>query len=408
MEDFLGQFSAYEANSLIAFGVLLICGTLGGILANKAVWLPTITAFMMVGFILGPHGLNIFNTTLLSEAEPLVDIALGLILYKLGNTLHPRRLLSSKRMLLTSLAETGITFLAVLLTVMLAGYNLIVAALVASISISSSPAILVHVSEEMKAKGPLTEQTKNLVALNNIISFLFFTAVLPFALSTSKFSWTQVLVLPLYRCVVAAAIGTAIAWLVTNIARILSHDEEHYRFTIVAGSIALTMGISLMLNVSLLFSMLTLGIATKGFEKSHAMLSSQGLSEGADLFFIILFVMAGTHLNVEVFSIAGALPFVLALVRSAAKFLGIFSVKRLLLYTNKMCFISGLLIVPMAGMAIGLVTTLQNLVPELGVKVSSVIFTMVILFETIGPFATVAALRMSGEAGHFDEEPENA
>jgi len=404
VDGIISHYGSLEPNTLVAFGLLLLFGVFGGVLANRVSWLPTISAFMLIGLVFGPHGINIFTESILLESELLVDIALGLILYKLGNMIHPRHILRNKTLLLTSLLETSLTFFSVMFIVMACGYNVAIAALIGAISISSSPAVLVHVSEEMKAKGPVTERTKSLVAMNNIISFLCFTAMLPFALSVKKVSWVEILLLPLYRFVIAAAIGVAVAWISTRIASVLRYRDEHYHFTIIAGSIALALGLSMMFHTSLLFSMLTLGVATRGFEKSHAMISTTGLSEGADLFFIILFVMAGAHLNIGAVAVAGFLPFLLVLARIASKFVGIFGVKNRCGHSIKECAATSLLLIPMAGMAIGLVTTLRNLVPEFGDQVSAIILTMVVVFETIGPFVAVAAFRLAGEAEKLDAE----
>ena len=70
-----------ELNTLAVFGILLTAGALGGFLAHRWPWLPSITGFMFVGLVIGPSGLNLLTTEVLSDAHVLVDIALGLILY---------------------------------------------------------------------------------------------------------------------------------------------------------------------------------------------------------------------------------------------------------------------------------------------------------------------------------------
>lgn len=78
-----------EMNVLLIFGVLLAFGTLGGVLAARVRWLPTITGFMALGLIVGPSGIGLLSKESLDSARVLVDIALGLILFQLGVTLHP-------------------------------------------------------------------------------------------------------------------------------------------------------------------------------------------------------------------------------------------------------------------------------------------------------------------------------
>jgi hypothetical protein len=59
----------------------------------------------------------------------------------------------------------------------------------------------------------------------------------------------------------------------------------------------------------------------------------------------------------------------------------------------------GLLLVPMAGLAIGLVNTTEALVPQSAATVSAIVLAAVAVFETIGPPIAALAFRMSGEVG---------
>lgn len=43
-----------SANTLFFFGFLLFCGALGGYVAHRWRWLPSITGFMVVGFVADP------------------------------------------------------------------------------------------------------------------------------------------------------------------------------------------------------------------------------------------------------------------------------------------------------------------------------------------------------------------
>ncbi len=150
-----------HANALVVFGLLRAFGVLGRLLAARARWLPSITGFMILGLLVGPSGLGLLSPQALGDARVLVDIALGLILFKLGVTLHPVKAMRSKRLLVTSLAESLVTF-ALILALMLAlmpaiDAPTVVAVLAAAIAVSSSPAVLIHVAEELRAKGPVAK-----------------------------------------------------------------------------------------------------------------------------------------------------------------------------------------------------------------------------------------------------------
>ena len=66
---------------LMAFGLILVIGALGGFLAHRLHWLPSITGFMLVGFICGPSGLGVLGPEVMAGARIFVDIALVLSEY---------------------------------------------------------------------------------------------------------------------------------------------------------------------------------------------------------------------------------------------------------------------------------------------------------------------------------------
>ena len=110
--DFLPAWPV-EMNTLFFFGFLLFCGALGGFVAHRISWLPSITGFMLVGLIAGPNVLGIFDQESLAQARIVIDIALALILYRLGLSLNIKVLIYDKALLLVSLVESGLTFAAV-------------------------------------------------------------------------------------------------------------------------------------------------------------------------------------------------------------------------------------------------------------------------------------------------------
>jgi len=391
-------------NPLLVFGVALLFGVAGGIWANRLHWMPTITAFMLLGLIIGPNGLQLISKPMLAQSSVLIDIALGLIMYKLGTMLHPYAMLRSRRLLLLSLAETALGYAAVFVAGLMLGLSVIVAALIAAISVSSSPAVLVHVSEEMRAKGPVSYRAKSLVAMNNLFAFVLFTLSLPFGIGAAAGDWSMILGFPLYRLLGAVAVGIAVAWLAVQVARRLRAGDDHFRFAIVIGSVMLTLGICASLNMSALFSPLVMGIAVRWFETSKHKISQVGLGEGGDLFFIVLFVMAGAKIDLANLWTLGIVPVILVLCRGLGKTAGIYVAGRLSGVDNKASAATSMMLMPMAGMAIGLVSTTMKLAPEAGSVIATVTFAMVAILETVGPFLVTRALVLCDEAGKRDPE----
>lgn len=389
---------------LTVFGVLIAVGTLGGLLAKRVRWLPTITGFMAVGLLIGPSGLGLLSKDTLEQAQPLVAVALGLILFKLGAALHPWVVLRTRAYVVSSLIESSATFVAVGALMLWLGMNPMAAALAAAIAVSSSPAVLIHVAHELHARGPTVKTAKVLVALNNVLAFVLFSCALPFALRGAEADLWTALALPAYQLLGAVAVGTLVAALITGVGRLTNADDAHYRFSLVIGGVMLTLGLSFMLRVSHLFAALVLGIACRWLQ-GRARLAKLDLGASSDLFFIILFVFAGAKLNlVAVWQYA---PMALAYVglRTAVKLAAVYGAGRGFGLSPRRALSTGMLLVPMAGLAIGLVQATQQLLPSGASQLAAVVMAAVAVFETLGPPLAAFALRLSGDAAPRGARP---
>lgn len=395
-----------QANVMVVFGLLLAFGVLGGLLAARARWLPSITGFMILGLMIGPSGLGLLSGPALGDARVLVDIALGLILFKLGVTLHPVKAMRDKRLLLTSLGEGLATFGAILALMLWIGAPAVVAVLAAAIAVSSSPAVLIHVAEELHAEGPALDNAQQLVAANNVLSFLLFSLALPVALVGERFDIRTSLVLPAYQMLGAVVVSVVVAWLVVSIARLTRLDEEHFRFALVVGAVMLTLGLSQAFKVSGLFAGLALGIACRWLQ-GRTRITRVELGGGGDVFFVILFVFAGANLHLHEALLYAPIALAFVVARIVAKLGAVYGFGLAFGIPQRQSLASGMLLIPMAGLAIGLVQTTTSLAPELGARISAIVLAAVAVFETIGPPIAAFALKMAGEAGRGRRVDEN-
>ncbi|MBL8639852.1 MAG: peptidase [Alphaproteobacteria bacterium] len=404
-EQILHDIFPLHLNYPIIFGMFMVCGVLGGLMAHKISWLPTITGFMVVGLAMGPEGAGVISGDIITQAGQLVQITLGLILYKLGSTIHPKEILKNPQILLISLIESAATFFAILAILLLFKFSLIISVLVAAIGISSSPAVLVHVANEMRAKGPVTENAKLFVALNNMLSFLVFTMALPFALYTKDAPIGDIVGIPFYRLFGGFVVGLACAALVTGLARLLTVKTFHYAFPLILGGIMLTLGLNTAFQVSFLFSCLVFGVMVRWLESPAQRLTTMDFGYAEDIFFIILFVTAGASLHLQELWHMGFVALAFPLGRCLAKYGTLFAAKKALGYTRAQASATGMLLMPMAGMAIGLLQTANSLVPSVGAQLAVLVFSAVAVLETIGPPIAKYAFKLCEEGR--DDEGEN-
>jgi Kef-type K+ transport system membrane component KefB len=276
------------------------------------------------------------------------------------------------------------------------------AAVIAALAISSSPAVLIHVSHELGAAGPVTERAKSLVAMNNVIAFIMFAALLPILYANEQAALSTVVGAPLYRLLGSAALGALMGWVLHYVARRIKGAQQ-YHLALVIGAVALTLGAAMALKLSVLFAPLLLGVVVRTIERKE-LIADMAFGPAFELFFIALFVYAGANLHVAEMAKYAPAALVFVVGRSLAKWLGVAATATVLGLPRRQAATTGLLLIPMAGLAIGLVNTTMSLFPHEGAVVSSVVLAAVAIFETIGPPICARALRLSGDSIRAGEQ----
>ncbi len=393
--DFLPSWPP-EYNTQIAFGMLLFAGVLGGYLAHRIAWLPSVTGFMAVGLLIGPSGINLVTDDALNLARAVIDVSLGLILYRLGLTLDLRAMVRDPRLLLTGLLESGATFITSFLVLIWLGLPNLLAGLVAAIVVSSSPAILLHVAHEVGATGPVTERAKELVAFNNLFSFFAFSAMLPAGLLAMDADMSTALLQPLYQLLGSLLIAVVIAVLLVQAVR-FTRSASQYRMALIIGALMLGVGSAKALGLSALFVPLALGVVVRTLEGRET-LSDVEFGEAFELFFIVLFVYAGAKIHLAEVAALSGVAVALVGTRLAAKWLTVYGMTRWQGIAPRPAAATGLLLVPMAGLAIGLAQTADTLFALDAARLNAIVLATVAILETIGPPIAAYAYRLAGEA----------
>ncbi|WP_353400163.1 cation:proton antiporter [Hydrogenophaga sp. 5NK40-0174] len=391
-----------ELNTLFFFGFLLFCGALGGFLAHRMSWLPSITGFMLVGLIAGPNVLGIFDYESLAEARIVVDIALALILYRLGLSLDFKELIRDRPLLLVSLVESALTFAAVYYALMWLGVDQLASAVISAIAISSSPAVLMHVSHELGAHGRTTDRSEALVAMNNVIAFLVFAAMMPLVYRQSEAPLATIIGAPLYQLIGSGVLGVVLGWILHLVARWTRHAPQ-YSLALVVGAVAMTLGLALSFGLSALFAPLVLGVVVRSAEKTN-LIAKMEFGPAFELFFVALFVYAGANLHLKEMAQFAPAAAVFVVARSLAKWVGVAGTGFLMKWRRKVSLNAGLVLLPMAGMAIGLAQTTSEQFPLIGAQVASIVLAAVAVFETIGPPIVARALAWAGEVHGNDDD----
>ncbi|WP_170936130.1 cation:proton antiporter, partial [Pandoraea sp. PE-S2R-1] len=98
----------------------------------------------------------------------LIDLALGLLLFELGSRLNLKWMRANPWIIVTSALEALLTFVAVYVVLRVFSVSPLTAVLIASISMATSPAVVIQLKNELRAEGQVTERLLALAALNSV------------------------------------------------------------------------------------------------------------------------------------------------------------------------------------------------------------------------------------------------
>lgn len=383
-------------NSMALFGLTLLFGLIGGEIAKRSYFLPIISGYIAIGFLVGPGGFNIVNASVLATARIFVEISLSLILFELGRHLDFRWVYRDHGLLLMAIAESGFTFVLVFAVVYLfVGLPWLQSALAGTIAMATSPAAVMMVAHDLSSEGPVTRRTLILTSMNNLFALTIFTLLLP--LTQPNFSLLSMkLTHAAYRLFGSLTLGILIFVVAQMIAYLTGKHKEN-QFVLFVGLVMLTTSLSHIFNLSSMLALFTLGVAARNFDYKH-MLMEVDFGWFARLFFILLFVVTGVHLQLRGLWVMAGSVLIFILARGIAKTAGIFLFARTSNLTKQQALAIGLALSPMAGVAIGMSNILADFNPDFGHRLLLIVSGVVAVLNIIGPIATQLAFMRTGEA----------
>lgn len=397
----LSSYFTLHFNVIALFGFTLLLGLTGGELARHLRFIPKISGYMAVGFLFGPGCFNLIKPSVLADSRIFINISLGLILFELGRHLDFRWLKADLGLLLTSLVESCTTFVLTLLILHFFHLPWMTSAIIATIAIATSPAVFMMVAHDLNAEGPVTRRTLILTSLNNLIAIVLFILLLPFTKTESVFTW-DVLLIGSYRIAASILFGLAVFVMIALLGWLIGKRKEN-QFSLFIGAIILTFGLSQSHpEISSMLALFTLGAAARNLDFKHV-LTEVDFEWLARLFFILLFVVIGAHLQLTALWYSPLIVIAFLLTRLIAKLGSIGYCSKVSRLTSKQAFAISLSLLPMAGIAMGMSNRLIDFNPDLGMSVMNMVAAMVAVLNIIGPILTQFSLIITNEANQASE-----
>ena len=381
---------------MMLVGAILLCGLAVGQIFVRVFRLPRITGFVAAGLVLGPGVFGLLDQAMLRELSIFVDISLGLILFELGRRLDFRWFTHDRWLLASSLAESLLSFLFVYGTLRLFDIAPVYSATAAAIAMATSPAVLIMIVHDQRAKGPLTERLLALTALNNVFAFLLIALLFGFVNLEYRADWLRAVLHPLYLIAGSVGLGYLAFIAARTLARWLGKREDS-QFGMLLGLIVGTVGCAISFKLSVLLALLSFGVFAKNLDRDHDLMAVE-FGPGGQFFLVMLFVITGAGLRPSELTVSGAVGAAFVLARLGGKVAGIGLFAPLSGITQKKALLLGIGMVPMSAIAVVMVQGASAMNAEFGAKLSSIVLSAVVMLELVGPLATQWALRRAGEA----------
>lgn len=385
-------------NTLVYLSILLLAGLLCGRLVKQAK-LPNVTGYLIAGLLLGPYVLKVIPSASIENFSVLSDIALSFIAFTIGSEF---KISYFKRVEMTpvviAIFEALIAVFLVLGVLLLAGFNPAFSLVLTSIAAATAPAATVMVVKQYKAKGPVTEMLMSVVALDDAVALIGFGFAVTLAKVISGSSAVSNVALSVLRPFGEILLALAVGFLVGVLMKIPIRffRKNGNRMIIICGMVFLSGGIAMMLGVSALLACMATGAMF-----CNICNESDEIAKLSDYItppiFLLFFAVSGAQLNIFIIPTIGIVGLIYVIFRVIGKMGGAYIGAKIMKAPEAVCKYLGPALIPQAGVAIGLISVSQTVVPEYAPQIRAVILCGTMIYEIIGPAVAKMTLVKAGE-----------
>lgn len=376
------------AGFLITLGVLFLAGLAADQLGSVT-RLPRVTLLLMLGIAVGGAGLDLIPEEVAQWFDELSVVALTMVAFLLGGSLTQKNLSSHGLAIFTiSLAIVFSTLTLVTVGLSALGLSTGLALLLAAIATATAPAAMNDVINQAGIENSFTETLKGVVAIDDGWGLIVFSIAVVLVDRTN--GWGGVLSGAAWDLGGALALGCAVGAPAAFLTGRLKPGEPLQAEAM--GIVFLAAGFALWLEVSFLITGMTAGAIIANFASHH----DRAFHEIEHIqwpFMILFFLLAGASLEIGAVSAIGWTGAAFLLLRIIARIIGGALGAHLGGVPRKEALWYGPALLPQAGVAVGMALVASERFPEWASVIMTFTIASTVVFEIIGPPATIAAIR---------------
>jgi Kef-type K+ transport system membrane component KefB len=380
-------------NPLVAFGLLLILGVIGGQIATRLAKLPGVTGYILIGLAIGPAGLGLAQPEVLDQASLFVELGFGLALFEIGRRVDLRWLFHERALLFTCLLSATVTFAGLYLFFFLHGITGTNAALPAAIGMAAAPPVVLDIVRESRAEGQVSERLEAATGLNTLFAVTVFVLVLTLQGINEQTSTNKLLTIA-WSVLGAVLLGLIAGEVTTRLTYLLCAGKRDIQRVLLFAMIALVVGLAKLLHTMPALALMIVGMAMRNQDRTFTVAEPELLPKNAFLI-VALFVAIGAQLSPSTLVTMWPLALGFVALRFALTTLSWMAAARLNGLSLKQGGLLGAALMPLSGSAFALTATATPLLTP--ASSSGLILASLTVLNIIGPVVTHFALRLAGE-----------
>lgn len=388
--------------------------------AFKPLKLPSVTAFLIAGVLIGPyclgalgiHGLGFDSMQAVTGLSLVSEVALGFIAFSIGNEFRLSDLKKTGKQALVigivqAICATIIVdaSLYVVHLIMPERFTLSQVLTLGAIATATAPAATLMVVRQYKAKGPLTKLLLPIVALDDAVGLVVFAVSFGIAktIISGDFDLISIILNPIVEIVCSLILGGIMGYVLTLLEKLFNSNTNRLNMTIafVFLTVSLSMiefhigGIHIQFS-SLLVCMMLGTVFCNTCPLSHDLMAAS--DRWTSPLFALFFVISGAELELGVFADTAIIVIgvVYIISRCIGKYIGTYFSAKATNCSDKICKYLGITLFPQAGVALGMCATAMQLGQQ-GNLIRNITLFAVLIYELFGPILTRQALKAAGE-----------
>lgn len=419
-------------NTLLSVSIALLAGLLMT-RVFKPFKLPSVTAYLIAGVLVGPyclgalgiHGLGFNDAADVGKLSLISDVALGFIAFSIGSEFRLEELKKTGKQafvigVVQALVATVFVDLALYAVHLAMPDKLSVPQVITlgAIATATAPAATLMVVRQYKADGPLTKLLLPIVALDDAVGLIVFAVSFGVArtMMSGNLDMLSIIVNPIVEIVLSLGLGAVMGLVLTQLEKMFNSNTNRLNMTIalVFVTVSLSMLDFYIGSIHISFSSLLVCMML-GTIFCNACPLSDDVMQRSDKWtsplLAIFFVISGAELELNVFAdwAIVVIGVVYIIFRCFGKYFGAFISAKATKCSPEISKYLGITLFPQAGVALGMCAIVAASA-EMGAQgglVRNITLFAVLVYELVGPLMTKMALTAAGDIKPMSDEVKN-